>query len=353
MKRNKTVSVKRALCVIISALLILMLLSGCTAEEPEGQPTEDTEVTEEPLPEEKPSPTEEPQEAEEPEEDDTDGFAGYIYAHVNGETLTIMPEDNSSADAFTDLLEKGDVTVDLHDYGSFEKVGPLGSELPANDEKITTESGDLLLYQGDQITLFYDTNTWEYTRLGKVMERSQNELKELLGDSDVTITFSLSPETPDEGTSDVLVACFSYTGNTREIADYIAEALGADTYEIRAETPYTAEDTAYNTDCRAKREQDDPSARAAIKGDIPDLSGFDIIYLGYPIWYGQAPKIIYTFLEGADIGTKTVIPFCTSEASPLGSSADNLHESAPDADWEDGTRFEIGTPKEDIIEWLS
>ena len=267
--------------------------------------------------------------------------------------LSATLADNSSAAAFYELLKKGAVAIKMRDYGSFETVGPLPWKLPQNDERITTVPGDVILYQGDQITLFYDTNTWEYTRLGKVMERSQNELKELLGGSDVSVTFSLSPEPKSEEKSDVLVAYFSYTGHTEEIAGYIAEVLGADTYEIKAEDPYTEEDTDYNTDCRAKHEQNDPSARPGIEGDIPDLSDYSIIYLGYPIWYGQAPKIIYTFLESADIGAKTVIPFCTSASSPLGSSADNLHESAPDADWEDGTRFEIGTPKEDIIEWLS
>lgn len=115
-----------------------------------------------------------------------------IYADTGKTILEIEPADNSSAEAFVSLLEKGDLTVDMHDYGGFEKVGPIGSKLPTNDENITTEPGDVILYQGDQITIYYDTNTWDFTRLGKVRNLSQSELKEALGDGDVRIVFSLS-----------------------------------------------------------------------------------------------------------------------------------------------------------------
>lgn len=114
-----------------------------------------------------------------------------IYAHVNDKVLTILPANNSSAEAFIELLESGDVTIDMHDYGSFEKVGPLGTRLPRNDEQITTEPGDVILYQGDQVTIYYDVNSWSFTRLGKVQGLSQAELKEVLGSGDATVTFSL------------------------------------------------------------------------------------------------------------------------------------------------------------------
>lgn len=114
-----------------------------------------------------------------------------IYAKTGGVTLEIEPADNSSAEAFVSMLEDGDITVGMHDYGDFEKVGSLGSPLPENVEKITTEPGDVILYQGDQITIYYDTNTWDFTRLGKVRGLTQDELKEVLGEGDVTVVFSL------------------------------------------------------------------------------------------------------------------------------------------------------------------
>lgn len=115
-----------------------------------------------------------------------------FYAHIGDNTLEITAADNSSAKAFMDLLSENDVTVDMHDYSNFEKVGDIGTELPTNDENINTEAGDVILYQGTSITIYYDTNTWDFTRLGKINNISQQELKDILGDDDVTVTFSLN-----------------------------------------------------------------------------------------------------------------------------------------------------------------
>ena len=167
-------------------------------------------------------------------------------------------------------------------------------------------------------------------------------------------------ESPTESTTEpqaknggVIVVYFSRTGHTKPLAEYIKDELNADIYEIEAKIPYTDDDIKYYTDCRADREQKDPSARPEIAGELPDLSKYDTVYLGYPIWHGQAPKIIYTFLESVNVSGKTVIPFCTSGSSPVGSSAENLHPLAPDAVWKDGTRFAIGTSREEIKEWLN
>lgn len=116
-----------------------------------------------------------------------------IYAHIGDETLAIELSENGSAKAFAELLGQNDITVGMHDYGGFEKVGALGHELPRNDEYITTEPGDVILYQGDQITIYYDVNSWDFTRLGKVIGRSQQELKEILGSADITVVFSVEP----------------------------------------------------------------------------------------------------------------------------------------------------------------
>ena len=105
--------------------------------------------------------------------------------------LTATLVDNSSAVAFYELLKKGPLTVDMHDYGSFEKVGPLGTTLPRNDTQITTTAGDIILYQGNQITIYYDTNSWNFTRLGKVDGVTQAELKKILGKGDVTAVFEI------------------------------------------------------------------------------------------------------------------------------------------------------------------
>ena len=112
-----------------------------------------------------------------------------ITSDSGSHTLTATLADNSSASAFYELLQKGSVTVAMHDYGSFEKVGSLPSSLPRNDTQITTESGDIILYQGNQITIYYDTNSWSFTRLGKVDGVTQTELKKILSKGDVTAVF--------------------------------------------------------------------------------------------------------------------------------------------------------------------
>lgn len=116
-----------------------------------------------------------------------------IYAYINQSVLTIKPAENSSAEAFISLLKAGDLTVEMHDYGNFEKVGSIGSMLPRNDEPITTEPGDVILYLGTEITIYYDVNNWNFTRLGKVQGATPAELRQILGSGNVTTRFSLNP----------------------------------------------------------------------------------------------------------------------------------------------------------------
>lgn len=99
-------------------------------------------------------------------------------------------EDNSSAEEFKQLLAQGPVTVEMDDYGGFEKVGSLGTTLTRNDRQITTEPGDVILYQGNQLTIYYGTNTWSFTRLARIDDPT--DLKAKLGEGTVQITFSLA-----------------------------------------------------------------------------------------------------------------------------------------------------------------
>lgn len=110
---------------------------------------------------------------------------------VNSRSLIVDLADNSSAASLIDLLKKGSVTYEAHDYGNFEKVGDIGHTISENNEQITTEPGDVILYQGSNICIYYGTNSWNFTRLGKIREVTQSELKEILGDGNVTITLSI------------------------------------------------------------------------------------------------------------------------------------------------------------------
>lgn len=115
-----------------------------------------------------------------------------IYIKINDQILRANLENNSSAEAFVEKLQEGDITIEMHDYANFEKVGNLEFGLPTNDVNITTSYGDIILYQGNQITIYYDTNTWNFTKLGKIEDVSQKELIDILGDGDVVVTFSLN-----------------------------------------------------------------------------------------------------------------------------------------------------------------
>lgn len=116
-----------------------------------------------------------------------------------------------------------------------------------------------------------------------------------------------------------LVVYFSCTNMTTGIADRIAEVTDAATWRIVPEVAYTSEDLNYNnSSSRANREQNDPSARPAILGKCENLADYEVIFLGYPIWWGKAPKVIFTFLESHDLAGKTVVPFCTSHSSGIG-----------------------------------
>ena len=117
-----------------------------------------------------------------------------ILITVNGITRTATLADNPSADAFWILLQTGDVTVEMHDYGGFEKVGPLGTGIARSDTWITTSPGDIILYLGNRITIYYDVNSWEFTLLGHVDDATEENMREFLGDGNPVVTFSLLTE---------------------------------------------------------------------------------------------------------------------------------------------------------------
>ena len=151
--------------------------------------------------------------------------------------------------------------------------------------------------------------------------------------------------------SDTLVIYFSRTGNTEKIAEYLIELTGADSYVIEAAVPYSDDDIKYQTDCRANREQNDKTVRPEIADPIDSIGSYDTIFLGYPIWWGEEPRIIDTFLESYDFSDKTVIPFCTSGSSSIETSERNIKELVTIGNQLEGRRFPAGASKDDVKEW--
>lgn len=153
--------------------------------------------------------------------------------------------------------------------------------------------------------------------------------------------------------SDVLVVYFSATGTTKGVAEKIASITGADIYEIKAAQEYTEADLDWNdSDSRTTHEQNDKSVRPEIGSDPVSLEGYSTIYIGFPIWWGEEPRIMDTFVESYDFDGKTMIPFCTSGGSGIGMSGKNLEANAGSGNWLDGERFGGSVSEEELQAWI-
>lgn len=162
-----------------------------------------------------------------------------------------------------------------------------------------------------------------------------------------------TPDSEPEG-SNILVAYFSATGNTEGVAQKLADGLGADLYEIVPEQPYTSEDLDYgDSNSRSSLEMNDPGSRPAISGSVENMEQYDIVFLGYPIWWGKAPRIMSTFVERYDFSGKTLVAFSTSASSGFGSSDSALRSATGTATWLEGNRFSSGASAEDVLAWAN
>ena len=150
----------------------------------------------------------------------------------------------------------------------------------------------------------------------------------------------------------ILVAFFSASGITKEIAQTIAGVANADIFEIAPQTPYSKADLDWtNETSRTTLESKDKSSRPKIAKSI-DISGYDAILIGFPIWWYSAPHIINSFLESQDFSGKIIVPFCTSGGSELGSAPKDMQKSAPNAVFKTGQKFNFGATRASIRKWL-
>lgn len=165
---------RRLLASLFLALITCFAIAGCTDTPAQSTPPNGSGTSNE-------TPSENDEEVTE------------MYLTINKNKVKVALEDNSSTLALAEILKKGDIVYTANDYGGFEKVGALGHTLPQSDTKITTQAGDVILYSGNQIVLFYGSNAWEYTRLGKIEDCSGAELRAFLraGEGAVQVTISL------------------------------------------------------------------------------------------------------------------------------------------------------------------
>ena len=151
----------------------------------------------------------------------------------------------------------------------------------------------------------------------------------------------------------VLVACFSFTGNTKTAASTLADLSGGTLYLIEPETPYGNENnTYYDENTRAYKEQYGPaSARPSIKKSLENAGDYDVVLLGFPIWYGKAPRVVFSFLDAYSFKGKTIIPFIPSGSTGISSAASELKSAYPDITWKTGERLN-GKTAEQLKSWL-
>ena len=153
---------------------------------------------------------------------------------------------------------------------------------------------------------------------------------------------------------DTIVVYFSATGTTKGVAERIASAANADIFELIPSEPYSDADLDWNDrSSRTTIEMNDPDARPAIANDTVDLEGYKTVYIGYPIWWGEAPRMMSTFVEAHSFEGKTVIPFCTSGSSPIGRSGENLASQAGSGNWLAGGRLNADISESEIQEWIN
>lgn len=174
-------------------------------------------------------------------------------------------------------------------------------------------------------------------------------------ESSSTAPAESEPETQPE-TGKTLVVYYSASGNTERVAKDIAEAAGADLFEIVPTEVYTSEDLNWtNPDSRVSREHDDESLRDVplTTTEVPDWDSYDTVFIGYPIWWGIAAWPVDTFVKNNDFTGKTVIPFATSSSSDMGQSGSLLADMAGTGEWQEGQRFSSGVSSDDVQSWVN
>ena len=187
-------------------------------------------------------------------------------------------------------------------------------------------------------------------------ESSSEASSEISSEAPSSSEVSSQAQAEDTGSgSSVLVVYYSATGNTAQVAQYIADATGGDLFEIQPVEPYTDDDLNWTDDnSRVSQEHADESLRDVelVADTVDNWDQYDTVFIGYPIWWGIAAWPVNGFVEANDFSGKTVIPFCTSSSSGLGQSGQLLADMAGTGDWQEGQRFRSGASQEDVQSWV-
>ena len=187
--------------------------------------------------------------------------------------------------------------------------------------------------------------------LGACGNSATEEFAPVEGESPATPSVDVAES--EEATISSLVVYFSWSGHTENVANAIAEQTGADIFEIIPQTPYSDD---YNTLLDLAQEEQSNDARPIISGNIANINQYDIVYVGFPIWWGDMPMLLYTFFDTYDLSGKTIVPFCTSGGSGLSNTVNTITELEPDATVLAGLHIgssSASEPGDAVSEWLN
>lgn len=235
-----------------------------------------------------------------------------------------------------------------------------GESVVSQVDTVQSEAAKTQDTANDELT---ESETTEITSETEPNEDVQSLNEKPLSSDDIQSSDEKLPSSDDIQSSneilpssdpEVIVVVFSATGTTKGVAEKIAVIENADFYEIIPSEPYSDADLNWNDpDSRTTKEQNDSSVRPEIAGELIELDNYTRIYIGYPIWWGEEPRIMDTFVESYDFGNAEVIPFCTSGGSGIGRSGSNLASLAGSGNWLDGDRLDAGISEEELQTWIN
>ncbi len=264
-----------------------------------------------------------------------------MYITIDGVSQPATLYNNAATQALIAKLEEGPVTVTLNSSGGFEIWGALGFSLPTSNEQITTQPGDVILYNGSNICLMYGTNSWSYTRLGHIDDLNDSELRSFLkaGESNIEVTLSLQPVSP-QPTSNTLVIYYSYTNHCHEIAQSLIEQIDADVLRIYPKDKnqqYEANGYAIGMQLLNTINANPNSADSYPEIDPVSVSldDYDTFFIVTPLWWSQMAAILQTYLfnHGAEFAGKKVGLIVSSHSSGISGVVADAERLIPNADW--------------------
>ena len=264
-----------------------------------------------------------------------------MYITIDGVSQPATLYNNAATQALIAKLEEGPVTVTLNSSGGFEIWGALSFSLPTSNEQITTQPGDVILYNGSNICLMYGTNSWSYTRLGHIDDLNDSELRSFLkaGESNIEVTLSLQPVSP-QPTSNTLVIYYSYTNHCHEIMQTLTSQIDADVLRIYPKDKnqqYEANGYAIGMQLLEAINANPNSADSYPEIDPVSVSleDYDTFFIVTPLWWSQMAAILQTYLfnHGPEFAGKKVGLIVSSHSSGISGVVADAERLIPNADW--------------------